>query len=981
MMELSAAARNVTVDIVTTVGVDERRLGLLRVADFLAPAGGRRALGCLLQPLVLSSAGRAQGCCQWCGLSVPGLAVRIGSLDMWEFSVGTPGWGAGPDQVLRGAAAALLGPYEPALLRAAPVAAGRLLRPLLNLTLTALVGAETEAAGGCYEAPTPAGAGAFLNFSSSAAVAAADFVLDRVLQPSIPRGGGADSNDASINAALRAFAAPDGALAVRGGSPLLSGALRHGSGEVRLRVWNASIAGLEQVAHLALLRPNHSDPYGLVNAIAMLPGAVVSASAEVAVEVAGFADAAPISNRFRLVLWAEQPAAEAAVHAQVVADRLYALQLRHLASPPCLLAALGGQQPLRLPRVQIGARTFGVELRCVQCSSPMLQGAVQSALASPEGIQVATHAINGLLAFMGGAVNSRGARAAVDRAVSAAQCPAPPPPSGGGGGSSDPGSVVVYSVILGINGLALLCMGARLARAARRAGGVGELRWGEALWASPAVPRPARALVPVGLAACFGLFVSAHLSWAIEACVVFHVAGDKVPVTDMFHYQLKTAVGDMWNAGVYPLSLLICVMSGAWPYVKLFLLAFLWFMPPDVVAPSPRGTCLQVVDYLGKWSLVDMFVFVMFVVAFRTRLASPPKLALLPPDAVQLDLFITPHWGLHGFVVAAMLSLAVNHYQVFLHKRAAGAAPPEEKPLLGDRESGHISKPPPSPVSAASSPSWAAPAAGGAREVLLLRHVGGEGGGPGVRLKAVCTALLLVSFGGMLWGAVTKTFSFEMGGLVSVALNYSSPGSTKREFSVLTLTSHMVSQAGDVSAYMPSLYGSKAATYLAYWFIGVVFITFTLVVPIVQVVSLLTMWLAPLTLPEQRRLLFGNKVLAAWSATEVFVVSLFAAVLEIGQFAQFLIGGKCDWINSALAGPGEALEVPQALGGIAPKCFEIRTELRNGVWILFAAIAMVNLAYAVLLRAVSEAIARREMHNSDAAPADSDDAPDPACRP
>ena len=42
------------------------------------------------------------------------------------------------------------------------------------------------------------------------------------------------------------------------------------------------------------------------------------------------------------------------------------------------------------------------------------------------------------------------------------------------------------------------------------------------------------------------------------------------------------------------------------------------------------------------------------------------------------------------------------------------------------------------------------------------------------------------------------------------------------------------------------------------------------------------------------------EVLYAWSALDVFVVSLIVSVLQIRQFAAFIIGDKCDAINPLL---------------------------------------------------------------------------------
>lgn len=48
-----------------------------------------------------------------------------------------------------------------------------------------------------------------------------------------------------------------------------------------------------------------------------------------------------------------------------------------------------------------------------------------------------------------------------------------------------------------------------------------------------------------------------------------------------------------------------------------------WFAPPRVLGRVRRQTLLAFLDALGKWSLIDMFVLVMMMVAFRFQLAVP----------------------------------------------------------------------------------------------------------------------------------------------------------------------------------------------------------------------------------------------------------------------------------------------------------------------------------------------------------------------
>ncbi len=68
---------------------------------------------------------------------------------------------------------------------------------------------------------------------------------------------------------------------------------------------------------------------------------------------------------------------------------------------------------------------------------------------------------------------------------------------------------------------------------------------------------------------------------------------------------------------------------------------------------------------------------------------------------------------------------------------------------------------------------------------------------------------------------------------------------------------------------------------------------FAFVTPVLFLLSLLVLWIVPLKLKVQKKVFFFAEIAHAWSAGEVFIVSILAALLEIRQFALFMIGNKC----------------------------------------------------------------------------------------
>ena len=135
-----------------------------------------------------------------------------------------------------------------------------------------------------------------------------------------------------------------------------------------------------------------------------------------------------------------------------------------------------------------------------------------------------------------------------------------------------------------------------------------------------------RLAIPLLILFNIGLFVSANAS--IGASVFAEITiGDDVSITtgSLFTFSLESTVRDMWKAGVYPLAILIAVFSGAWPYIKLVTMLVSWFAPSSVLKSNVREGLLMVLDGFGKWSLIDAFVMVLMMVAFRFHLYSAPS--------------------------------------------------------------------------------------------------------------------------------------------------------------------------------------------------------------------------------------------------------------------------------------------------------------------------------------------------------------------
>ena len=170
-----------------------------------------------------------------------------------------------------------------------------------------------------------------------------------------------------------------------------------------------------------------------------------------------------------------------------------------------------------------------------------------------------------------------------------------------------------------------------------------------------------RAFVPFLLSITFSLFAFSNRTTGASVSLVISVAKHDVLNMNLFDFSLINTTREMWNAQVYALSLLVAVWSGIWPYVKILLMFLAWYAPPKYLARPHRRRLLLMMDVLGKWALIDLFLMNMMEVAFRFHLSTL---------SIIVDVQVTPEIGLFSFITAVAFSLASNTIILVYHRNA-----------------------------------------------------------------------------------------------------------------------------------------------------------------------------------------------------------------------------------------------------------------------------------------------------------------------
>lgn len=457
-------------------------------------------------------------------------------------------------------------------------------------------------------------------------------------------------------------------------------------------------------------------------------------------------------------------------------------------------------------------------------------------------------------------------------------------------------------------------------------------RWdfANSLMFTPEVPTWLRYSVPLVIVGNMALFLNSNLDPdAVQVMVKLHLGDKTIDVGSIFSFGLSGTVHDMWDAGVYPLSILIAFFSGAWPYIKLASMLVAWVAPLKFLTVGRRETVLIVLDALGKWSLIDFFVMVLMLCAFYIQLQVGQNLLV--------DVTVKPNWGFYGFLLATMMSLGLGHTILACHRLIVE---PKVLPIpdqLDPRES--LS----SLVYEVKLPAeidWS-------RDANSTLTENGNNAEKGTYLRTMCVKFTY--FGKVLVGlvfvvtalfVVAGTFLLSMGfefkGLVGLMLK----DDAKVDYSYVSVGTSVPEHSG-----VPNDFAVR-------WLQASYFL-FGLGMPLALMTTLMVLWTVPLTINRQRQLFVLSEIFNAWSTLDVFCVSIVAALLEIQQFAAFIVGDSCDQINEILA-----KYLDQKLEG-DDKCFDVVAYVKDDSWALFIASGLMIIVGSVFLAIGHHAVQQR----------------------
>ncbi len=149
------------------------------------------------------------------------------------------------------------------------------------------------------------------------------------------------------------------------------------------------------------------------------------------------------------------------------------------------------------------------------------------------------------------------------------------------------------------------------------------------------------------------------LGWGAILAAILLVAGWMLPIMTVERLlflsreiSILQGVAELWSGDEAFLAIVIGAFSIMLPAVKLVLALYLWF---HAEAGSQRlRRALGLLELAGRWSMLDVFVVALLVVAIRTSLIDD----------------VTVHPGVYVFTAAIVLSLVVVQRMAVLARRA-----------------------------------------------------------------------------------------------------------------------------------------------------------------------------------------------------------------------------------------------------------------------------------------------------------------------
>jgi len=484
------------------------------------------------------------------------------------------------------------------------------------------------------------------------------------------------------------------------------------------------------------------------------------------------------------------------------------------------------------------------------------------------------------------------------------------------------------------------------------------------MFRSPDIPRFVRFMIPVIIILNIVFFISGHLSLGATVNIEFEMAGEKFTINNLLELSLGRSIVDVWKAGGRELAILLLIFSGVWPYTKLLISLWLWFTSPSSVSISRRGSILLWLNWLTKWSTIDIFFLVIAISAFRLSIQSPDT-AYLPDDFYAIEMVVIPLWGLYSNIIAQLISQISSHLIVFYHRQIVKRGSDRLKKQYHDPENVdntvELQHTDPGQEQSNSSTSFedisvhphpsialaprglslvkvndtsesslsiyqfSRPHRGETEKLLIRSYVN--------ILLPLCALSVAIC---VIGGCILTNFSLEYYGMLGLAVKF---GEVTVDHSIFSMIRLMLDQAS---------YLGTIKDYLGLIALSLLLISTILFVPIIQSVALLYQWFATSTISKKRKIAVRLEILQAWQFLDVYLIALFVSSWQLNPISSFMINAYCDNLSDTFA----QMVYYGVLKDEDAQCFSVSARIEKSAFILTAGVILLSFLSSFVCKAM-----------------------------
>jgi len=447
----------------------------------------------------------------------------------------------------------------------------------------------------------------------------------------------------------------------------------------------------------------------------------------------------------------------------------------------------------------------------------------------------------------------------------------------------------------------------------------------ESLLFCESIPLYARLLVPLVVIANIGFFLSGHLSLGASVIVDVEFAGEMITIDNFFDFSMAQSITQMWEAGAKELAIIIIIFSGIWPYTKQCITLALWCIHPRYISVKRRGEIFVWLDALAKWSMIDIFMLVISLAAFRASLLSP-NVGLLPDLFYSIEIMVVPKWGLYANMIAQLISQVSSHFIIYYHQKVTKSVPSKDD-LLSENVLNVVE-------SSVSKHKFVTAAPD---RVMKLRNA--------ATLSVVIIGFITVAL--ILCGCALPSFQLRLLGIIGLALEAGKNGASEIQHSLFSVVELIMDQAQYLNDFSNLLGLASLST---------LFILTVLLMPILQLILMLVFWLRPMSLSAMTRQLHLLELIKAWQYSEVFLLTVLVTTLQLGEVSTFMVNDYCNTLENIFdfAVQYNFLDVANA------QCFYVNPELDSGFYVLLLACCLLFMMTLGITKITAAVISERK---------------------